>query len=101
MTDMIEAHASINVITDIFAVLKFLSDFPGYPVRYFAYYHGYRSYPNSRYHDCRHYLVRHRFRDHRRSVAGLAMTGAVANVKDNTTASAVVEKRRIDMIVAF
>ncbi|WP_431628313.1 hypothetical protein [Enterobacter bugandensis] len=29
------------------------------------------------------------------------MTGAVANVKDNTRASAVVEKRRIDMIVAF
>ncbi|MCK7134399.1 hypothetical protein [Enterobacter bugandensis] len=29
------------------------------------------------------------------------MTGAVANVKDNTTASTVVEKRRIDMIVAF
>ena len=29
------------------------------------------------------------------------MTGAVANVKDNTTASAVVEKRRIDMMAAL
>ena len=29
------------------------------------------------------------------------MTGAVANVKDNTTASAVVVKRRVAMIAAF
>ena len=29
------------------------------------------------------------------------MAGAVANVKANTTASAVVEKRRVDMIAAF
>lgn len=34
-------------------------------------------------------------------VAGLAITGAVANDKDNTTASAVVVKRRVDMIAAF
>ena len=64
MAGMIEAYASIHIITDIFAVLKLLSDFPGYPDRYCAYYHGYQS---SRYHDCRYYLVRHRFRDHRHS----------------------------------
>ena len=34
-------------------------------------------------------------------VTGLAMAGAVANVKANTTASAVVEKRRVDMMAAF
>lgn len=99
MAGMIEAHASIHIITDIFAVFKALIRFPRVILTVIVFITMVTSVPVT--------MIAAITLSATVSVttaipvSGLAMAGAVANVKANTTASAVVEKRRVDMIAAF